>query len=584
MLKTSLDQGKLCLSCHAKSKGESTRHQPFAQGRCQLCHNAHAGDGQAMAEKEVGQICLDCHQQTAARLKEKTLHQPFAERACTACHAPHGSSVANDLLKPDPTLCLGCHQVIAKAWQDGKPHQAAVDGCANCHVGHASAGPGLLKNAVGALCLGCHPMSPDELAAKHKGIRPGADSCHRCHNPHGGAEAKLLYSKTHPPFAKGQCQTCHPAGSASPKPVGVSDSLCFGCHDRKSFQGRVVHQPVQEKPCSVCHNLHAAAHDHLLPLPAGKLCGRCHDASKQEQRFMHQPYTDGRCLNCHAAHASEAANLLPVDLASACFSCHQEQVKSYGFPHSPFKKGQCGACHLAHGSDTLQLLKAEDERLCLPCHSVDSVRGSHPFTVKIKGCLTCHDPHGGDAKSMLRKVLHAPYKQGCDRCHHGEEVVTTKVCLSCHPQVKKDYLLIHSHLTDNAAGNGCVSCHSPHAGNDRMLLAGTQARVCLRCHQDTADRHRGKASRHQKMNECLSCHTAHGGDAPAMLKGDGNTVCSGCHKSQGAFSHPVGTKTIDPRNGQMMTCVSCHDPKGTDFPYQLRLGGEKELCVQCHKY
>jgi len=185
---------------------------------------------------------------------------------------------------------------------------------------------------------------------------------------------------------------------------------------------------------------------------------------------------------------------------------------------------------------------------------------------------------------MLRQVLHPPFKKGCDSCHQGDSPVSTKVCLSCHEKVRKDYTLIHSHLTDNASGNACVSCHSPHAGNDRMLLAGTQKQVCGRCHQETYTRHEGKVSRHRKDGECVNCHSAHGGDAPAMLKGDGNTVCSGCHPTQGTFSHPVGEKVRDPRNGQMMTCVSCHDPKGTDFPYQLKMDGQKELCVQCHSY
>ncbi len=172
----------------------------------------------------------------------------------------------------------------------------------------------------------------------------------------------------------------------------------------------------------------------------------------------------------------------------------------------------------------------------------------------------------------------------CDPCHQGDRPVATQVCLSCHPAVAKDYTLTHNHLTDHQDGNACVVCHSPHAGNDKNLLAGTPSQVCLSCHQDSYLRHQGKASRHPKMGNCLTCHAGHGGDAPAMLKGDGNSVCTGCHKNQGTFTHPVGGKVLDPRNGQPLTCVTCHDPKGTDFPYQLKRDGEKDLCEPCHNY
>ncbi len=585
MLKRPLANGELCLGCHGQLKNSPGRHAPFQQGKCLLCHNAHAGDGEALATDDAARNCLECHPAVATLLQAKgVLHQPFADRNCAACHLAHGGSLANGLKKPQPTLCLGCHQEIAQAWQEGKPHQAAVESCANCHLAHGSTKAGLLKGSLKELCLNCHPMSEKELLASHQGITPRGDSCSLCHDPHGSTEAKLLHAKGHEPFSKGECRSCHAVATELPKATMAANSICFSCHPRKAFQGRVVHRPVQEQGCAVCHSLHAAKFGGLLPVAAGKLCLRCHREIATTQRFSHQPAKDGRCLGCHAPHASESPNLLPTDLAAACFSCHKEVDKRYGQPHQPFQQGQCTACHLAHGSDTVQLLKGEDEELCQRCHAATTIRSLHSFAMPIKGCLTCHSPHGGEDKGMLRQHLHEPFKKGCTPCHQGDQPVSTRVCLKCHAQVAKDYALIHSHLTDSGTGNGCVGCHSPHAGNDRMLLVGSPQQVCLRCHQDTYARHEGKASQHQKRGECLACHAAHGGDAPAMLKGDGNTVCMACHASQGTFSHPVGEKVRDPRNGQMMTCVTCHDPKGTDFPYQLKLNGQKALCLQCHNY
>jgi predicted CXXCH cytochrome family protein len=68
-----------------------------------------------------------------------------------------------------------------------------------------------------------------------------------------------------------------------------------------------------------------------------------------------------------------------------------------------------------------------------------------------------------------------------------------------------------------------------------------------------------------------------------MLKDGGNKTCSRCHETQGKFTHPIGEKVLDPRSGQMVACVSCHNPMGTDFRYNLKLSGTKDLCIQCHR-
>jgi hypothetical protein len=44
----------------------------------------------------------------------------------------------------------------------------------------------------------------------HQGIRPGNDSCLKCHDPHGGPTKGLLFPVSHKPFAEGKCSPCHP--------------------------------------------------------------------------------------------------------------------------------------------------------------------------------------------------------------------------------------------------------------------------------------------------------------------------------------------------------------------------------------
>jgi predicted CXXCH cytochrome family protein len=130
--------------------------------------------------------------------------------------------------------------------------------------------------------------------------------------------------------------------------------------------------------------------------------------------------------------------------------------------------------------------------------------------------------------------------------------------------------------------NGCIACHSPHAGDDERLLKGKERHVCGECHQATFVRHESAAFSHERTKRCSDCHAAHGSNHPAMMRGPINGVCSDCHGTHATFSHPIGENVFDPRTGQMMTCGSCHATKGTDYEYHTRYSGKRALCVQCH--
>jgi len=68
-----------------------------------------------------------------------------------------------------------------------------------------------------------------------------------------------------------------------------------------------------------------------------------------------------------------------------------------------------------------------------------------------------------------------------------------------------------------------------------------------------------------------------------MLRDKEMKLCGSCHKRHINFTHPIGEKVRDPRNGQATSCMTCHDPMGVDYKYLLRLSGERELCIECHK-
>ena len=184
---------------------------------------------------------------------------------------------------------------------------------------------------------------------------------------------------------------------------------------------------------------------------------------------------------------------------------------------------------------------------------------------------------------MVKDFLHEPFKTGCGDCHDasGGPVKVGK-CLECHEEVKAQAMAIRSHL--NSAGeNSCVNCHSPHAADGEKLFKSKIEQVCRECHRDTFKNYIDKPHSHPNPGSCANCHQVHGSNHLAMLKGNGNQVCSECHKTQGQFTHPVGEKVFDPRTGMMMTCVTCHYPHGTDYVFNLKLEGSKDLCIQCHR-
>lgn len=367
--------------------------------------------------------------------------------------------------------------------------------------------------------------------------------------------------------------------------TSTAEDFCFGCHERSDFKGRVTHKPIASNKCSVCHNPHVAKYKGLLHKKTEDLCYFCH--RDEEQNFsrgiVHRPVQEGDCLACHQPHVSDTKGLLiEKNLTKSCLACHESLKEKYPVTHKPYSRGQCNICHSSHQSEHSELLKKDADSLCFSCHKGGSLSAKHKnFPKKLKGCLTCHNPHGSDRKGLVRNVLHAPYEDGCSDCHTGD-TVATDVCLDCHDTVGEQLQTRHNHLTGRA-GNNCILCHSPHAGDTDQLLRTRETKICRQCHQSTYDRAKYTKHKHPDSVECSNCHAVHGSNELAMLNGDGNAVCAECHETQGKFTHPVGEGVTDPRSWQPMTCVSCHYPHGTNFEFNLKLSGLKELCIQCHR-
>ena len=104
-----------------------------------------------------------------------------------------------------------------------------------------------------------------------------------------------------------------PALSLMLPTYGFSDT-CADCHS-DLMEGRIVHVPVEEEDCGICHDQKKKGHPDkkgdefkLVNDDLGELCGDCHDLASGEG--IHSPVSDGMCESCHDPHRSSVPKML----------------------------------------------------------------------------------------------------------------------------------------------------------------------------------------------------------------------------------------------------------------------------------
>jgi len=389
----------------------------------------------------------------------------------------------------------------------------------------------LKPGASGKLCLKCHTPFQEKLARPfvHTPLKKG--DCTGCHNPHTSDHGKLLDAE-----GKGICATCH-------SPVIGSKPLS-------------VHKVVADGECMKCHDPHAAGSKYNLVKEGSQLCFSCHKAmgdALAKVKFHHSPVAKG-CLTCHLPHASDKATfLLKEDVTALCLGCHKADKPLFIKKHMgyPVASSRCTGCHDPHGSNVAGILydnvhKPVANRMCNQCHEeptsatplktkkagIDLCRGCHndmfnttfaknrihwPLMTQ-KGCLSCHNPHAGKQKGILR----APMAQLCGGCHADT--------------MKRQQKIISKH--EPVVEGRCTECHDPHA-SDFLFLTKKKADydLCVTCHDW------GKHSTHpigEKTRDprnknlgigCASCHRSHGTEFKKMLYFPTTTeMCIQCHE------------------------------------------------------
>jgi predicted CXXCH cytochrome family protein len=331
------------------------------------------------------------------------------------------------LVEEGAGLCGRCHEeVVADAGAE-TGHPPASEDCLSCHVPHTSSKAGLLDVAPAELCVGCHDTADEDLTSAHLNADLTALGCLDCHDPHGSGQPSLLARIVHPPVLEG-CDGCH-EGSAGQLMENGESSLCLVCHDgigETAGSAEVPHAALEVGRCVDCHNPHASRRDHLVKGAGAGSCVDCHeDQEARQDEVAHGVIGLIGCHACHEPHGGSLPKLLRKSTNDLCLSCH-----------APAGRPKAG------GSEVLLLdrfpLPADRARSMATLRLSPDGTGDHP----VKGhralgrateeelassgttfqgeleCLTCHDPHKGRSKELLR----------------GGAVSPMQLCLECHPK------------------------------------------------------------------------------------------------------------------------------------------------------
>lgn len=194
----------------------------------------------------------------------------------------------------------------------------------------------------------------------------------------------------------------------------------------------------------------------------------------------------------------------------------------------------------------------------------------------------------------------------------------SETCLNCHAE-KKDGRSVHSVL-----GSGCESCHQwkSENGKTEITLMATGGELCAMCHEaKKATVFHGP----YKDGHCIMCHDPHASNFKAHTRADGNALCLECHlprrimgetvtlftnqtmsakdfeaipkielDAMHRLGHPFALHPVaqiqDPLHPEeKMSCLSCHDPHGSDqqsLILTVKPGKDskeaKDICDSCH--
>jgi predicted CXXCH cytochrome family protein len=380
--------------------------------------------------------------------------------------------------------------------------------------------------------------------------------------------------------------------------------LCYKCHTKLKQRLTLsnVHFPFGKGNCIACHDAHMSNMKNLIKEDINSLCLSCHEGIKRtlDKKFVHYALKKGKCTDCHYAHSGGNKYLLVKAQKDLCWDCHEplkEQFKK-SYTHPPFKEGNCSSCHNPHASSEENQLLDAPNKLCKSCHAPKCRAGnvSITFATENLDCTSCHGGHASNVTGLLGPYGHTVFlEEKCEQCHEpivADRKITTRIagrelCFSCHKKDPAKYK--ENDVHGSAEKGGCAMCHNYHASEEKDFTI-KESLICITCHESTEKRTilMGKALRTIKCvpvkdRKCFECHIPPHSNNPLYFKAESIETCARCHLQEHKVAHPMGKDAIDPRNGQPITCITCHSMHSSKAEFMLIYDRKRQLCIQCHK-
>jgi DmsE family decaheme c-type cytochrome len=278
----------------------------------------------------------------------------------------------------------------------------------------------------------------------------------------------------------------------------VTGQACFTCHEDVvltfpvSVHGKTAQflKGTQAATCETCHgdgtkhNESGRPRDILTPgkMPAAQateMCLLCHSRDETHVNFRGSPHDrkDMTCASCHKEHHTASEKL----------------VTRTGLVATPVMRTQVSE----------KLLKQPTQDLCMSCHKdkrkATMQRSTHLFATEHGDakvtCTSCHNPHGGEGRTMLVASSN------------------TQLCYGCHAEKRGPFLWEHTPAREN-----CNTCHVAHGSNNLNLLKARPTVLCQNCHMHMLWRHQTVAGFDMfTFNQgCINCHgQIHGSNHPS---------------------------------------------------------------------
>lgn len=176
-------------------------------------------------------------------------------------------------------------------------------------------------------------------------------------------------------------------------------------------------------------------------------------------------------------------------------------------------------------------------------------------------------------------------ESGCTSCHDGltpSSGTLTADCGSCHKALAAGR---YPHAPVEM--KECGICHTLSTGEKLVTVEKEIPGLCYECHVEKETLADSALVQHPVASDCLGCHSPHSGDFPHLLKGNVYDLCIDCH-DQYRINHPVGKHPMRfvkiEGTDKEISCVSCHDPHGSNNHALLKVGGSSmEICMDCHQ-